>query len=183
MRRKVIGRRAGQPTLVRRLRSTSARWAPDGCATVLFVGRFVEKKGLPARSPHSAGRALRAQARLTIVGGGGGEDAARALTIRSGSATASSSPATARRRHPAAAAAAVLITRRSPPPTAVPRRRADDPAGSAGHRHADRDDAARRHPTSCPTAQASGCAASTTWTRSTGPAAARGRASRRAQPT
>jgi colanic acid/amylovoran biosynthesis glycosyltransferase len=51
------------------------RWSPDGQATVLFVGRFVEKKGLLASVP---------QARMTMVGGGGQEREARALTSHLG---------------------------------------------------------------------------------------------------
>lgn len=61
------------------------RWAPDDSATVLFVGRFVEKKGLlDAIAAFGHARAHLPRARMTIVGGGGGEDAARALTAQSG---------------------------------------------------------------------------------------------------
>ena len=61
------------------------RWAPDGAATVLFAGRFVEKKGLlDAIAAFGLARERMPQARMTIVGGGGGEDAARALTAQLG---------------------------------------------------------------------------------------------------
>ena len=65
------------------------RWAPDGSPTVLFAGRFVEKKGLPdAIAAFARARVQMPQARMTIVGGGGGEDEARALTRRLGIAGA-----------------------------------------------------------------------------------------------
>ena len=55
------------------------RWAPDGRATVLFAGRFVEKKGLlDAIAAFARARARIPQARLTIVGGGPDEHDARA---------------------------------------------------------------------------------------------------------
>jgi colanic acid/amylovoran biosynthesis glycosyltransferase len=61
------------------------RWAPDGQATVLFVGRFVEKKGLvDAIAAFGRARAMVPRARMTIVGGGGGEDEARALCSQLG---------------------------------------------------------------------------------------------------
>jgi len=61
------------------------RWAPDGTATVVFVGRFVEKKGLlDAIAAFGRARALVPRARMTIVGGGGGESEARALTSQLG---------------------------------------------------------------------------------------------------
>lgn len=89
MRKKVIA--AGAPedrTLVHPIAldlSKYPRWAPDGGATVLFVGRFVEKKGLlDAIAAFGRARAAVPQARLTIVGGGGGEQAARALVSQLG---------------------------------------------------------------------------------------------------
>jgi colanic acid/amylovoran biosynthesis glycosyltransferase len=61
------------------------RWAPDGSATVLFAGRFVEKKGLPdAIAAFARARTTVPQARMAIVGGGGGESAARALVSELG---------------------------------------------------------------------------------------------------
>ena len=61
------------------------RWTPDGAATVLFAGRFVEKKGLlDAIAAFGRARARIPRATLTIVGGGGGEDGARALTSQLG---------------------------------------------------------------------------------------------------
>jgi colanic acid/amylovoran biosynthesis glycosyltransferase len=61
------------------------RWAPDGAATVLFVGRFVEKKGLlDAIAAFGRARACVPHARMTIVGGGAGESAARALASQLG---------------------------------------------------------------------------------------------------
>ncbi|MGH9140293.1 MAG: glycosyltransferase [Vicinamibacterales bacterium] len=65
------------------------RWAPDGDVTVLFAGRFVEKKGLlDAIAAFGQARARVPAARLTIVGAGGGEDGARALTSQLGLDTA-----------------------------------------------------------------------------------------------
>jgi colanic acid/amylovoran biosynthesis glycosyltransferase len=61
------------------------RWAPDGSATVLFAGRFVEKKGLPdAIAAFARARTMVPRARMAIVGGGGGEEAARALVSQLG---------------------------------------------------------------------------------------------------
>lgn len=89
MRKKVIA--AGAPaerTLIHPIAldlTKYPRWTPDGSATVLFAGRFVEKKGLPdAIAAFAAARAQVPEARMTIVGGGGGEDAARALIARLG---------------------------------------------------------------------------------------------------
>ena len=89
MREKVIA--AGAPagrTLVHPIAldlTKYPRWEPDARATVLFAGRFVEKKGLlDAIAAFARARARVPEARLTIVGGGGGEDAARALTARLG---------------------------------------------------------------------------------------------------
>jgi colanic acid/amylovoran biosynthesis glycosyltransferase len=89
MRKKVIA--AGAPperTLIHPIALNLAkypRWAPDGAATVLFVGRFIEKKGLlDAIAAFGRARERMPQARMTIVGGGGGEDAARALTSQMG---------------------------------------------------------------------------------------------------
>ncbi|HMB79756.1 MAG TPA: glycosyltransferase [Vicinamibacterales bacterium] len=65
------------------------RWSPDGSATVLFAGRFVEKKGLlDAIAAFGLARAQMPRARLTIVGGGGGEDDARARVSELGLADA-----------------------------------------------------------------------------------------------
>jgi colanic acid/amylovoran biosynthesis glycosyltransferase len=89
MRKKVIA--AGAPperTLIHPIALNLAkypRWAPDGSATVLFVGRFIEKKGLlDAIAAFGRARERMPQARMTIVGEGGGEDAARALTSQVG---------------------------------------------------------------------------------------------------
>ena len=61
------------------------RWAPDGAATVLFAGRFVEKKGLPdAIAAFAGARQALPQTRMTIVGG----DVARALVSQLGLAGA-----------------------------------------------------------------------------------------------
>ena len=81
------------------------RWSPDGSATVLFVGRFVEKKGLlDAIAAFGRARERMSQARMTIVGGGGGEDAARTMTSQLGIAASSRfvAHAAARGRHQAA---------------------------------------------------------------------------------
>ena len=57
------------------------RWAPDGSSTVLFAGRFVEKKGLlDAIAAFDRARRHLPAARMTIVGDGPDETAARALT-------------------------------------------------------------------------------------------------------
>ena len=89
MRKKVIA--AGAPaerTLVHPIAldlSKYPHWAPDGRTTVLFVGRFVEKKGLlDAIAAFGQARAAVPQARMTIVGGGGGEHEARALVSQLG---------------------------------------------------------------------------------------------------
>ena len=89
MRQKVIA--AGAPaerTLIHPIAldlTKYPRWAPDGSATVLFAGRFVEKKGLlDAIAAFGQAGARVPDARLTIVGGGGGEGAARALTAQLG---------------------------------------------------------------------------------------------------
>lgn len=61
------------------------RWAPDGASTVLFAGRFVEKKGLlDAIAAFGRSRARVPRARMTIVGDGPDNDLARALTKRLG---------------------------------------------------------------------------------------------------
>ena len=93
MRKKVIA--AGAPaerTLIHPIAldlKKYPRWAPDGSATVLFAGRFVEKKGLlDAIAAFSNARACVAGARMTIVGGGEGEEAARALVATAGLADA-----------------------------------------------------------------------------------------------
>jgi colanic acid/amylovoran biosynthesis glycosyltransferase len=89
MRKKVIA--AGAPpdrTLIHPIAldlTKYPRWAPDGRATVLFVGRFVEKKGLlDAIAAFGQARATAPEARMTIVGGGGGDDEARAFTSQLG---------------------------------------------------------------------------------------------------
>ena len=89
MRRKVIA--AGAPaerTLIHPIAldlNKYPRWAPDGAATVLFAGRFIEKKGLlDAIAAFALARARVPEARMTIVGGGGGEETARALTAQLG---------------------------------------------------------------------------------------------------
>ncbi|MFI5177927.1 MAG: glycosyltransferase [Vicinamibacterales bacterium] len=61
------------------------RWAPANAPTVLFVGRFVEKKGLlDAIHAFAAARARVPDARLTIVGSGPDEAPARAAVTRLG---------------------------------------------------------------------------------------------------
>jgi len=56
------------------------RWAPDDSSTVLFAGRFVEKKGLlDAIAAFDRARARVPAARMIIVGDGPDEAAARAL--------------------------------------------------------------------------------------------------------
>ena len=126
------------------------RWAPDDSSTVLFAGRFVEKKGLlDAIAAFDRARARVPAARMTIVGEGPDEAAARALVdtagrvqrrgVRRGDA--------ARRPDPAARACV------RPDPSErdrrrrrFRRRRADDPARSTGDRHADCLDTPRGHP-------------------------------------
>lgn len=61
------------------------RWAPDAPTTVLFAGRFVEKKGLcDAITAFAGARGRLPAARMTIVGDGPDEYDARALTARLG---------------------------------------------------------------------------------------------------
>ena len=70
-------RTALQPIAIRPERYP--RWAPEG-DTILFVGRFVEKKGLlDAIAAFADARDRMATARLVIVGAGPQEAAARAL--------------------------------------------------------------------------------------------------------
>jgi colanic acid/amylovoran/stewartan biosynthesis glycosyltransferase WcaL/AmsK/CpsK len=87
MRKKVI--KAGAPpdrTLIHPIAldlTKYPRWSPGADPTVLFVGRFVEKKGLlDAIAAFGQARDTVPQARMTIVGGGGDEDEARAFTAR-----------------------------------------------------------------------------------------------------
>ena len=89
MRKKVIA--AGAPaerTLIHPIAldlKKYSRWAPGSPATVLFAGRFVEKKGLlDAIAAFAWAHARVPDSRMTIVGGGGGEDAARALVAQAG---------------------------------------------------------------------------------------------------
>src|SRR6185436_249493 len=61
------------------------RWAPDDSSTVLFAGRFVEKKGLlDAIAAFDRARRRLPGVRMTIVGDGPDEAAARALAARLG---------------------------------------------------------------------------------------------------
>jgi glycosyltransferase involved in cell wall biosynthesis len=60
-------------------------WRPDAAITVLFVGRFIEKKGLlDAIAAFSGARSRLPGARLTIIGDGPDENSARALVSRRG---------------------------------------------------------------------------------------------------
>jgi len=64
------------------------RWAPDDSSTVLFAGRFVEKKGLlDAIAAFDRARARVPAARMIIVGDGPDEAIARALTARLGASS------------------------------------------------------------------------------------------------
>jgi colanic acid/amylovoran biosynthesis glycosyltransferase len=61
------------------------RWTPAASTTVLFAGRFVEKKGLcDAIAAFARARGRLPAARMTVVGDGPDESAARALTARLG---------------------------------------------------------------------------------------------------
>jgi colanic acid/amylovoran biosynthesis glycosyltransferase len=89
MRKKVI--KAGAPpdrTLIHPIAldlTKYPRWSPDADPAVLFVGRFVEKKGLlDAIAAFGQARETVPRARMTIVGGGGDEDKARAFTTQKG---------------------------------------------------------------------------------------------------
>jgi len=89
MRKKIIAagapadRTVIQPIAVRL--DTYPRWAPDGSSTVLFAGRFVEKKGLlDAIAAFDRARRHLPAARMTIVGDGPDEAAARTLIARLG---------------------------------------------------------------------------------------------------
>ena len=89
MRRKIIaagapaGRTVIQPIAIDLDRYP--RWAPDDSSTVLFAGRFVEKKGLlDAIAAFDRARARVPAARMVIVGEGPDEAAARALIARLG---------------------------------------------------------------------------------------------------
>ena len=87
MRKKIIA--AGAPaerTIIQPISIDVARypaWTPDASPTVLFVGRFVEKKGLlDAIAAFARARASVDGARMIIVGGGPDQDAAQALVAR-----------------------------------------------------------------------------------------------------
>jgi colanic acid/amylovoran biosynthesis glycosyltransferase len=87
MRKKIIA--AGAPaerTIIQPISIDVAKypsWTPSESPTVLFVGRFIEKKGLlDAIAAFVQARASVADARMVIVGGGPDEDDARALVAR-----------------------------------------------------------------------------------------------------
>jgi colanic acid/amylovoran/stewartan biosynthesis glycosyltransferase WcaL/AmsK/CpsK len=87
MRKKVI--KAGAPadrTLIHPIAldfSRYPRWSPDATATVLFVGRFVEKKGLlDAIAAFGKARTKIPNVRMAIIGAGVDEKDARALVAR-----------------------------------------------------------------------------------------------------
>jgi colanic acid/amylovoran biosynthesis glycosyltransferase len=89
MRRKIIA--AGAPadrTIIQPIAinlDKYPRWAPDASPTVLFAGRFVEKKGLcDAIAAFARARGRLPAARMTIVGDGPDQSDARALTARLG---------------------------------------------------------------------------------------------------
>jgi colanic acid/amylovoran biosynthesis glycosyltransferase len=89
MRRKIIA--AGAPASKTELQPIAIdldkypRWSPDTRTMVLFVGRFVEKKGLlDAIQAFARARALVRDARFVIIGAGPEEDAARKLVARLG---------------------------------------------------------------------------------------------------
>jgi colanic acid/amylovoran biosynthesis glycosyltransferase len=89
MRRKIVA--AGAPadrTIIQPIAinlDRYPRWAPDASTTVLFAGRFVEKKGLlDAIAAFGRARPSLPAARMSIVGDGPDEADARALTVRLG---------------------------------------------------------------------------------------------------
>jgi colanic acid/amylovoran biosynthesis glycosyltransferase len=88
MRRKIIA--AGAPadrTVIQPIAvnlSKYPRWAPDDPTTVLFAGRFVEKKGLCDAIAAFARARRSVPARMTIVGDGPDEADARALADQLG---------------------------------------------------------------------------------------------------
>jgi len=89
MRRKIIA--AGAPASKTELQPIAIdldkypRWSPDTRTMVLFVGRFVEKKGLlDAIQAFARARGRIRDARFVIIGAGPEEDAARKLVARLG---------------------------------------------------------------------------------------------------
>lgn len=87
MRKKVI--KAGAPparTLIHPIAldlTRYPRWSPDATATVLFVGRFVEKKGLlDAIAAFGEARTRTPNIRMAIVGAGPDEHDAKALVAK-----------------------------------------------------------------------------------------------------